>query len=55
MKHGTRKTRWGLLAHHSRRAALLDIVAWAELPAPRPKWKSYESKNRITKKEDTYA
>ena len=50
MKTGTRKTRWGLLAHHSRRAALLAIVAWAELPAPRPRWKSYEAKNRITRK-----
>lgn len=49
MKNGRRKTRWGLLSHSTRQAALLDIVAWAELPAPRPRWKSYESKNRIVK------
>lgn len=50
MKHNRRNTRWGLLAHHSRRAALLDIVAWAMLPPPRPRWKSYEAKNRIVRK-----
>lgn len=50
MKHGKRKTRWGTLADHSRQAALIDIVTWAELPAPRPRWKSYETKNRITRK-----
>ena len=50
MKTGRRNTRWGLLSHHTRQQALLDIVAWAELPAPRPKWKSYEAKNRITRK-----
>lgn len=50
MKNIRRRTRWGLLAHHSRAAALRDIVAWAELPAPRPKWASYETKNRIMRK-----
>lgn len=50
MKHNRCRTRWGMLADYSRRAALLDIVAWAEWPAPRPKWKSYETKNRITRK-----
>jgi len=46
VKHNRRKTRWGLLADHSRVAALLDIVAWALSPAPRPRWASYEAKNR---------
>lgn len=50
MKHHRRRTRWGLLAHHSRQAALLDILAWADLPAPRVKWISYEAKNRIVKR-----
>lgn len=55
MKDIRRRTRWGLLAHHSRAAALRDIIAWAELPAPRPKWASYETKNRIVKRNTHHA